>query len=39
MSKVFGTVIKVRRLDGSGAWWKETGEFIGFLERYPPKKQ
>ena len=32
--KVFGNVIKVRRTDGSGVWLRESGEFIGFLERY-----
>ena len=35
--KVFGNVIKVRRTDGSGAWFRENGEFIGFLERYTPR--
>ena len=35
--KVFGNVIKVRRADGSGAWFRENGEFIGFLERYTPR--
>jgi hypothetical protein len=35
--KVFGNVIKVRRPDGSGAWFRENGEFIGFLERYTPR--
>jgi hypothetical protein len=35
--KVFGNVIKVRRTDGSGVWFRENGEFIGFLERYTPR--
>jgi len=35
--KVFGDVIKVRLPDGSGAWFKANGEFIGFLERYTLK--
>ena len=35
--KVYGDVIKVRLPDGSGAWFKVNGEFIGFLERYTPK--
>lgn len=35
--KAFGNVIKVRRMDGSGAWFRENGEFIGFLERYTPR--
>ena len=35
--KVFGRVIKVRRADGSGVWFREHGEFIGFLERYTPR--
>jgi RHS repeat-associated protein len=34
----FGNVIRVRLPDGSGAWWKENGEFIGFLERYTPQQ-
>jgi RHS repeat-associated protein len=34
----FGNVIRVRLPDGSGAWWKENGEFIGYLERYTPKQ-
>jgi hypothetical protein len=34
MWQVFGEVVKVRLADGSGAWWKATGEFIGFLERF-----
>ena len=34
----FGNVIRVRLPDGSGAWWKESGEFIGFLERYTPQQ-
>ena len=35
--KLFWDVIKVRRTDGSGAWFREHGEFIGFLERYTPR--
>jgi hypothetical protein len=35
--KVFGNVVKVRRTDGSGVWFRENGEFIGFLERYTPR--
>ena len=35
--KIFGDVIKVRRTDGSGVWFRENGEFIGFLERYTPR--
>ena len=35
--KVFGEVIRVRLADGAGAWWKTSGEFIGFLERYTPR--
>lgn len=31
---IFGKVVKIRQPDGHGAWFKETGEFIGFLERY-----
>jgi hypothetical protein len=34
---VFGSVIRVRRADGAGFWFKESGEFIGFLERYTPR--
>ncbi|MBU1218229.1 hypothetical protein KKF34_14335 [Myxococcota bacterium] len=34
--KVFGNVIKVRLPNGAGAWWKSSGEFIGFLERFTP---
>jgi hypothetical protein len=34
----FGDVIRVRLPDGSGAWWRENGEFIGFLERYTPQQ-
>ena len=34
---VFGNVVKVRRTDGSGFWFKENGEFIGFLEKYLPR--
>lgn len=34
---VFGKVVKIRQPDGLGAWFKETGEFIGFLERYTVK--
>jgi streptogramin lyase len=29
---VFGKVVKVRTPDGQGVWFKESGEFIGFLE-------
>jgi hypothetical protein len=35
--KVFGDVIKVRLQNGAGAWWKKTGEFIGWLEPYTPR--
>ncbi|HEX6904369.1 MAG TPA: Ig-like domain-containing protein [Thermoanaerobaculia bacterium] len=35
--KEFGNVVKVRRSDGAGFWFKESGEFIGFLERYTPR--
>ena len=35
--KVFGNVIRVQRTDGSGAWFRENGGFIGFLERYTPR--
>ena len=35
--KVFGNVMKVRQMNSSGAWFRETGEFIGFLERYTPR--
>ena len=33
----FGNVIGVRLPNESRAWWKEYGEFIGYLERYTPK--
>ena len=33
----FGAVIKIRFTNGAGAWWKKTGEFIGFLEPYTPR--
>jgi filamentous hemagglutinin len=36
--KVFGNVIRVRRTDGSGVWFRENGELIGFLERYTPRE-
>lgn len=31
---VFGPVVKLRAPDGHGAWFKQDGDFIGFLERY-----
>jgi hypothetical protein len=34
---VFGNVVSVRRADGAGFWFKESGQFIGFLERYTPR--
>jgi hypothetical protein len=30
----FGNVISVRMSNGAGIWFKESGEWIGFLERY-----
>lgn len=31
---VFNEVIKFRLSDGTGAWWKADGSFIGLLEPY-----
>ena len=31
---VFGDVVRMRLADGAGIWFRNDGEFIGFLERY-----